>query len=612
MSQRQITMAAHLVGPAETETLMGREYRVLPAVLVRSQVLNNNLGATYLPPEEITDEWASAVNGAPVVVGDHPKQRGVHVSARRTDVLNGRGAGFLFRARAEDLELRADVFLDPERTAAVPDLEDVFNRVDGGEPVEVSTGFSVWIEERKGVANGEAYELVVHPTGFDHLAVFGGDALKGACSVEDGCGLGVNARASARRPGYSSTTEEDWSAPTLSDFEDGDATWADLSDERKQEIVETTLLGQVEDTYSASMVFPVVGPGGALNRNALNAVRSIAKGGRGGADVPEPAADSAYDMAGTLLEEEFDVEITENEETRSATKRVLDGLVGAAQRMGLWPVAGNESDEDRRRRIDQAVREKFGDMGDDLWIEAVFSEDGEVIFEVWDAEDSGYYRVSYEMDENDTVVLGDEPAEVRRVTRYEPVERAGTTQEEEGDEAMNRKEVIAQLSGTCPLSVSRLEELKDEELEELQTFATAANAGEGDGGEDPKEDPPKATPKEGKEEPEENPLTEVVENLLTKVEALEKTTAPAVEEQNRERTELVAELAANERVPFDEGDLEAKSCEELRKLRAMSRGVSYAARGVQQEPKREKELKYMPITPYWHDPNAAPEAGKEN
>jgi hypothetical protein len=185
-----LTLAVQQAGPVRTETLMGREYRVVPARLVKSQVLNNNLGKTYLPESSITDLWAQMSNDAPVVL-DHPTRRGIHVSGRSKDVLNARGLGRLYHVRVENSVLKGDVFLDPSRRDVVPELGIILAKVDAGEPVELSTAFPVHRERSSGVFNGRQYDWTIYPTGpLDHLAVF--TEKRGACSVADGCGLGVN------------------------------------------------------------------------------------------------------------------------------------------------------------------------------------------------------------------------------------------------------------------------------------------------------------------------------------------------------------------------------------------------------------------------------------
>ena len=169
---------------------MGRPFLAVPAVLVRSKILNNNLGRTYLPPDAITEEWANAANGAPVVV-DHPSRRGTPISARDPAVLNSQGAGFVFATHAEDGAVRGEVWLDPSSPDRIPGMDAILAAVHERRPVEVSTGFPVFIEETPGAFNGEKYDKVIRPRGpLDHLAIFHDKV--GACSVADGCGLAAN------------------------------------------------------------------------------------------------------------------------------------------------------------------------------------------------------------------------------------------------------------------------------------------------------------------------------------------------------------------------------------------------------------------------------------
>lgn len=502
---QHVHLQATATGPTRTETLMGREYLVVPAVLVRSQVLHNNLGATYLPPEEVTDSWAEAANGAPVVIGEHPTRRGVAISARSPDVLNTRGAGFLFRARAEDASLKADVYLDTNRTSAVPELTAVLDKLERHERVELSTGFPVVLEEQKGMAGNEAFDFVMHPAGYDHLAVFGGET-KGACSVEDGCGLGANA-----------------------------------------------------------------------------------------ATDPPPDKEKTMQVS----------------ESKGFLARAFAAMGDA---LGLFPDAANESDEDRRKALSDAVRAKWGGLGKDIWVEAVFSEEGLVVFEIWSGGDAGLYQASFEMDEEGgTVTLGD-AVKVRRETSFVPVANSGegkVTPPEEGEvAAMKRQEIVARLKELRPCMAEKLEAMSDAELVAIHEFA--------------EKDPPKggeqagegAPPEGGGEEGGDAALQEAVANLTkvvngigAQLDELKQVTAPAIEEQKREREGLVAELVANERVAFTWDELNAMSLEGLRKVQAMARGVSYAARGGPRSVNAEKVPEFLDPVPYF---SQAPEAGKEN
>lgn len=181
-------IAVQQLGNVRDGQLMGRKMRIIPAVMVQEQVLNNNLGATFLPAEEIAasvDSW----NGMPVVLR-HPTRNGQPVSARTEATLNARGLGMVLNARAEGGKLKADLYLDVERMEAIPDAAEMLQRFASGEIGELSTGFGTRLDRSEGVHNGRRYVAVMRDVRPDHLALLPDE--RGACSVADGCGLGVN------------------------------------------------------------------------------------------------------------------------------------------------------------------------------------------------------------------------------------------------------------------------------------------------------------------------------------------------------------------------------------------------------------------------------------
>lgn len=215
-----ITFAVQQNGPARSETFQGRPHRVIPAVLVQSQVLHNNLGRTFLPPEEITDAWAATFNGAPVLI-DHPKERGAPVAARNNRKVQDRmGVGFIDNAVADGTKVKGEVWLDEGRKADVGDLSAILARLDAGEPNELSTGFPLREREAvNGQHDGRDYDMVIRPGAGDHLAVFA--AKRGACSLTDGCGLGVNHDGACDVPDVPEKGEADgksWPARMLNAF----------------------------------------------------------------------------------------------------------------------------------------------------------------------------------------------------------------------------------------------------------------------------------------------------------------------------------------------------------------------------------------------------------
>lgn len=188
------------------ETFLGRSFRVVPAVLVRSQVLHNNLGPVFLPMTEVTEDWAEQWNGVPVLVGPHPESSG-----RDPVLFNERGAGWLYNVHAVQesstvRHLRGEAWLDESRADAVPGLPEVLAFLDAGQVVELSTGFPAQIREEVGSFAGAVYNSVIMPVGVDHLIIT--TELTGACAVAHGCGLGVANLYNAEQGKMTTTTKE--------------------------------------------------------------------------------------------------------------------------------------------------------------------------------------------------------------------------------------------------------------------------------------------------------------------------------------------------------------------------------------------------------------------
>ena len=546
VSERLLLIVAEAIGTSRIATLMGDEFRVVPAVLVQSQVLNNNLGATFLPAEEITAEWAEEWNGAPVVVHEHPTKRGVAVSAKDPEVLNSLGVGFVFNAKVDEVEgvrrLKAEVWLKLARAQQVAELQEILDRLDQGNPVELSTGFPTFIEDVTGVHNGLAFNMVLRPRGVDHLAIFAESI--GACSVDDGCGLGVNKK------------EEDKNS------EEG---------------------GSMDPVTTAAA----------------------------------PPAVATQEAEGGAAPQEL-----------SAFNRFLSffGFRRAAQNA--------ESDEDRRQLLLDALRNTFGGLGKWLWIEAVFSEDGYLVFDVENENpggESGLFRADFTIDAENKVTFAD-PVPVRRRTVFEPVaneQAADTGNRGEQGENMNRENMIAALASAGPLPRVELEKLNDCALKALHDAQATAATGEGAGGSGtagnaagapaPAAAPATAAAPAPAAQADTTPapavgdaalkaltdsinsLRQEVSGLKTQVEQQQEVLRPAAEERAQQRTELVQELSGNNRVlaVYSKESLEAMGFDELNRVRSLVRGESYAGRGGPRTTVGNREPQYAEPIPYY-------------
>lgn len=189
-------LTSNISAKVRKTTLQGREYLVAPVTLIVPGVLNGSQGSLYYPPEQVAMNPA-AWNGMPVVL-EHPKAgNGVHTSARDPEVSTNQEIGRLFNARFNG-KLGAEAWLDVERTRQL--APEVLARVKAGKAMEVSTGlYTDNVPAANGANfNGVPYTFIAQNYRPDHLAVLVDQ--RGACSIQDGCGLNVNARAKCSDP----------------------------------------------------------------------------------------------------------------------------------------------------------------------------------------------------------------------------------------------------------------------------------------------------------------------------------------------------------------------------------------------------------------------------
>lgn len=175
-------------------SLNGRACLVAPLTMIVQGVLNGSEGAMYYPGEELARD-PEAWNGMPIVKG-HPVLGGNPVSARDPKVLEELQLGTVFRARAEVgnksklVKLKAQGWFDAEKTKRI--APEIYQALLEGRPVELSTGLFTSSEDAPEGAEfrGKPYVKIARQHRPDHLAILIGE--KGACSVQDGCGLNVN------------------------------------------------------------------------------------------------------------------------------------------------------------------------------------------------------------------------------------------------------------------------------------------------------------------------------------------------------------------------------------------------------------------------------------
>jgi hypothetical protein len=163
------------------ESLDGVDYLVAPVIAVREGVLNGEL----LLAEEI-GAYVEAWNGIPLPIG-HPMDRGVPVSANSPELIESESVGRFYRASFDGNALRGEIWVDVNKCREVGGRALMaLERLERGEPLEVSTAYFNDTEPGEGNFNGVSYNGIQRNLRPDHLALLPDEI--GACSWTDGCG----------------------------------------------------------------------------------------------------------------------------------------------------------------------------------------------------------------------------------------------------------------------------------------------------------------------------------------------------------------------------------------------------------------------------------------
>ena len=183
-------LAINRTGIYRKATLNGRDHYVVPMSLIVPGVLSGSKGALHYPPDEISKNY-DAWNGMPLVV-NHPMHNGKPISARSAAVIDSHGIGTVLNARINSNgKLVAEGWFDIQKANSVDPR--IISSIERGEQIELSTGlFTDNIPVKNGENahhNGKRYTHVARNYRPDHLAILP-DEL-GACSIKDGCGVGV-------------------------------------------------------------------------------------------------------------------------------------------------------------------------------------------------------------------------------------------------------------------------------------------------------------------------------------------------------------------------------------------------------------------------------------
>jgi len=168
--------------------LEGRPYLVTSLVIFVEGVHCGSGGPLFYSAHEL-ERSVEGWNGRVLPIF-HPERGGKFVTANSPEEFEGRKVGQIFGARYDGLKrgIVGDAWIDVEACRRLdPGLLSV---VRSGRPVEVSPGMIFDLDGVSGEWNGEAFGSSVLNIVPDHCALLPGG--RGACSLEDGCGLNVN------------------------------------------------------------------------------------------------------------------------------------------------------------------------------------------------------------------------------------------------------------------------------------------------------------------------------------------------------------------------------------------------------------------------------------
>lgn len=173
---------------AREETLNNTEYLVVPVILMVEGVHAGNRGPLLHTTEElgkIPESW----NGMPVTIG-HPMVEGSPVPANSPEIFQEWSVGIVFSAEMNGSKLKAEAWLEKDKLQT--NNENLFDRINNGEIIEISVGVFSEEEDVSGTWHSEDYIAIARNFRPEHLAILPNQT--GACSNGDGCGIRINTK----------------------------------------------------------------------------------------------------------------------------------------------------------------------------------------------------------------------------------------------------------------------------------------------------------------------------------------------------------------------------------------------------------------------------------
>lgn len=197
MSDLRFVFVGNALGRVRRVTASGRQWLVAPVTsIVGDSVLPGSQGPLFYPSDECARNYAQW-DGIPITAYHPMTPDGSPVGATFPGVLKRQGIGVV-RDTLFNGKLRHQAWIDVARAKAADPYTNgagtkILNALEAGQAVEVSTGLYTDNESQQGYCpKGRGYTAIARNYVADHLAIL--PDQKGACSVQDGCGLLVNAK----------------------------------------------------------------------------------------------------------------------------------------------------------------------------------------------------------------------------------------------------------------------------------------------------------------------------------------------------------------------------------------------------------------------------------
>ena len=168
-------------GKVTTQKFKGKNYLVAPVIPIVEGVLNG----AKVEANEI-GKFVHSWNGIPLPI-NHPMKNGQYVSANQQDILETNVIGQFFGATMDGNKLKGNLWIDIEQANSIGgEALQVLEKLQKGEPLEVSTAYFCDEMKESGVFNGKKYSIKHMNLRPDHLALLPNGI--GACSWKDGAG----------------------------------------------------------------------------------------------------------------------------------------------------------------------------------------------------------------------------------------------------------------------------------------------------------------------------------------------------------------------------------------------------------------------------------------